>query len=58
MKKHKYLVTFCKRNRVTKRVCTRTYIDCVKFAIKHMFKFGIFKIKRINGREKKHQSNI
>lgn len=48
MKKHKYLITFYKIGKISKRVYTRTYINSVKYAIKHMFKFGIFTIKRLD----------
>lgn len=47
MKKHKYLVTFHKRKRTTKRVCTRTFVSCVRFALKNMFKYGVFTIKKL-----------
>lgn len=46
--RHKYLVTFYSFGRVSHFVCTRTYKSVIKFALKHVFKKGIFTIKRLD----------
>ena len=50
MKKNKYRITFYKINGTTfTRICTRTYISTVKFALKTAFKqYAIFKINKLN----------
>ena len=47
MGKHKYLVTFYRKNRITPKICTRTWFSTLKFALKHMQRFGWFTIKRL-----------
>lgn len=46
--KHKYLVTFYSMSRVSHFVCTRTFKSVVKFALKKLFKKGVFTIKRLD----------
>lgn len=50
MKKNKYKIIFYKINGTKfTRICTRTYISTVKFALKTAFKQrAVFKIQRIN----------
>ena len=50
MKKNKYRIVFYKINGTKfTRICTRTYISTVKFALKTAFKQrAVFKINKIN----------
>lgn len=50
MKKNKYRITFYKINGTKfTRICTRTYISTVKFALKTAFKqCAILKINKLN----------
>lgn len=50
MKKNKYRIIFYKINGTKfARICTRTYISTVKFALKTAFKQrAVFKIKKLN----------
>ena len=50
MKKNKYRIIFYKINGTKfTRICTRTYISIIKFALKTAFKQrAIFKIKKFN----------
>ena len=50
MKKNKYRITFYKINGTKfTRICTRTYLSTVKFALKTAFKqCAIFKINKLN----------
>lgn len=50
MKKNKYRIVFYKINGTKfTRICTRTYLSTVKYALKTAFKQGaIFKIKKLN----------
>lgn len=48
MQRKKYEVKFYKPSRVSRFVCTRTYISCFKFAVTRFLKgYGLFTIKRI-----------
>ena len=50
MKKNKYKITFYKINGTKfTRICTRTYLSTVKFALKTAFKQrAVFKITKLN----------
>ena len=48
MKRHKYLVTFYRYNRISHYICTRTYRSVLMFALKLLFKKGLFTIKRLS----------
>ena len=49
MKKNKYKITFYKLNTKFTRICTRTYLSTIRFALKTAFKQrAIFKIVKCN----------
>ena len=50
MKKNKYRITFYKINGTKfTRICTRTYISTIRFALKTAFKQrAVFNIKKLN----------
>lgn len=47
-KKYKYVVLFYSFGRIHKFVCTRTPKSVFKFALRNMFKYGIFLIRKLN----------